>query len=346
MPHAGDPFSTPAPHMGADSMPKSPLAHQIEWYLDVLAARPASRCTVAVYRCELEHLERSMRSRGCSRAEDLTPELVRAGVVDLLHRGKPSSQSKGYEASARLMVTAVRGLLAELRKRGATVQDISSVATPRVPRRLQPRVDLVAFGELEQALDRRAAYSRFPRFELARDRALVQVLFETGLRSIEASRLDVGDVDLKRGVLTVREGKGRKPRQLGIADPDSPADGGETMRRLRAYLAERSKRPSARKERALWLGQRGRRMSPAALREVLRRLCEEAELPQNLPVHAFRRGWFTLAYQADPRELPVLAARMGWSEHSQAMVSVYTHGAIVELSSRPRRLVTRALAAD
>jgi hypothetical protein len=50
-------------------------------------------------------------------------------------------------------------------------------------------------------------------------------------------------------------------------------------------------------------------------------------------VHAFRRGHFTLAYLADPRELPLLVARMGWSEQSHNMLNVYTHGAMLDRSS-------------
>jgi integrase/recombinase XerD len=329
------------------------LASQIAWYLQVLAARPASPRTISNYRCHLRQLERFAAIRGCTCAEDLSVDLVLDAAVESMQRGQRAlasdepTRSKGNEASARLLVVATRGLLKELRKgRGLDVVDLAPITAPHVPERLQPRVDLRAFRKLEVALDRRAAYMRFPRFDLARDRALVQFLFETGLRAIEVSRLNLTDIDLERGVVLVREGKGRKPRALGIADPADLATGGETVCRLRAYLEERSRRPGRRSSRALWLGARGQRVSPGSLRSILRRLCEEAELPDNLPVHAFRRGWFTEAYQADPRALPILCARMGWSDRSQHMAAVYTRGALLDLASRPRPLITRALAGD
>jgi integrase/recombinase XerC len=242
-----------------------------------------------------------------------------------------------------LLVIAARGMATALRsKRGIAAPDLSSLDTPRAPERLQPRVSLDDFACMQQALDWRRAYPRYPRFLLARDAALVQTLIETGLRANEVSHLDVADVDLELGILRVRQGKGRKERLIGIADVDSPDDGGETVRRLRVYLEERAKRGGIVHPRALWIGVRGRRMRPGSIRSTLAALCEEASLPHNLPVHAFRRGYFSAAYREDPRDLPVLAARMGWSRSAESrMAAVYTRGASLDLAVMPRRLVSR-----
>lgn len=73
------------------------------------------------------------------------------------------------------MVTAARGLNRELRsRRKMDVPDLQAVPTPRLPERLQPRVDMRDFARLLDALDRRAAYPGYPRVALARERALVQ----------------------------------------------------------------------------------------------------------------------------------------------------------------------------
>jgi integrase len=165
---------------------------------------------------------------------------------------------------------------------------------------------------------------------------------ETGLRADEVSHLNVDDVDLDAGVIVVHRGKGRKERLLGIADIESPDDGGEAVRRLRMYLVERDRRPKIVHQRALWIGIRGRRMTPSSLRNTLATLCEEAGCQRSLPVHAFRRGWFTAAYREDPRDLPILSARMGWSKSAESrMAAVYTRGASLDLAVAPRRLVSR-----
>lgn len=326
----------------------TPLTSQIESYLESLAARPASPRTIHTYRSELAHLERFAIANGCTSAEELTEDLVRKCSVALLRQGQAAvaradfepTRSKGNEGAARTMVIAARGFSRYLRKRGLKVADLCGVEAPRQPERLQPRVRAHDFARLEAALDRRAAFSRYPRFQLARDHALNQFLMETGLRALEVSRMDVDDLDLETGEVQIREGKGRKPRLLGIWDPQAE-DGGETIRRLRIYIALRAKRKGANRQRALWLGTRGGRMSPESLRTALYRLCEEAELGENKPPHAYRRGWFTAAYNDNPRDLPVLSARMGWSDRSQHMVAVYTRGALMEIAAAPRPLVTR-----
>lgn len=328
------------------------LSEQISWYLDYLAARPASPRTIANYRSELGRLDRYAASQGCTTAEGLTDDLLRAAAADFMAEGAAAvaraaedhrftTRSKGNEAAASLMVIATRGMVVALRKkRGLIVADLSAVDAPRVPKRLQPRVQPDDFLKLEAAVLRRAGNPRHTGFELARDRALILFLYETGLRALEASRLNLADVDLERGAVDVQEGKGRQPRRLGIADPDPAAiDGGETIRRLRSYLLERQRRPSAHLP-ALWLGVRGKRASPATLRTILRELCAEAGVV-NLPVHAFRRGWFTAAYRSEPRDLPILAARMGWSDHGTQMAAVYTRGALMDFAALPRPLVSR-----
>jgi integrase len=328
------------------------LSEQIDWYLDVLGARPASPATISTYASVLRRLERFCRSRACQRAEDLTPDLLRAAVAETLAEGSRKlarlgparAHTKGNQGVARLMVTAARGLSVELRaKRRLHVDDFRTVDVPRMPERIQPRVDGYDFVELEHALSQRRRSSAYQRFVLARDAALVQFLFETGLRSSEASRLDVADLDLQRGTVLVRSGKGSKDRRLSIVDPeDELGDGGETMRRLRVYLEERSAWPRiGHGQRALWVGGRGARMCTDTLRSALQRLCDEAGLSSR-PPHAFRRGWFTAAYRAEPRDLPILAARMGWSARSQQMVAVYTRGAILEFAAEPRPLISRA----
>jgi integrase/recombinase XerD len=49
-----------------------------------------------------------------------------------------------------------------------------------------------------------------------RDRALLEVLYSTGIRRMELIRLEIGDLNLERGVLLVRQGKGKKDRVVPV----------------------------------------------------------------------------------------------------------------------------------
>lgn len=76
----------------------------------------------------------------------------------------------------------------------------------------------------------RAAAQNPDPFERRRDLALITLLSDCGLRSQEAANLELRDVDLDGGAVTVRMGKGRKPRRV-LLDLDGPS-----ISRLRAYL--------------------------------------------------------------------------------------------------------------
>lgn len=79
-------------------------------------------------------------------------------------------------------------------------------------------------------LMRVAAAQRDPTARL-RDLALLTLLSECGLRSQEAADIELRDLDLAGATLTVRSGKGRKPRRIPLTD--------SAIRRLRDYLAVR-----------------------------------------------------------------------------------------------------------
>jgi integrase/recombinase XerC len=97
--------------------------------------------------------------------------------------------------------------------------------------------------------------------------ALVEVLYDAGLRAGEACALRRGDVDLDKGWLRVVQGKGRRDRVVPLADPATVA--------IRAYLthgraeiAARSATPSD----TLFLNRRGRPMSTRDVRRVVHKL--------------------------------------------------------------------------
>lgn len=104
-------------------------------------------------------------------------------------------------------------------------------------------------------------------FRGRRDEALIRFMFETGARAGEVVALGVGDVDLAGGVAIIRRGKGGKGRSVPFG-PDAALALDRYLRLRRTHrLAE---------DPALWLGDRGRRFSYAALHYALRARAEEA----------------------------------------------------------------------
>ena len=134
-----------------------------------------------------------------------------------------------------------------------------------------------------------------------RDKAVIEVLWSTGVRRSELCALEIGDIDFLGGFIVVRVSKTGKPRVV----PISPA----TKRALRKIVYSKKSGPI--------FG-----MSPNAVRLLLRRL----EAPS---AHAWRRGWAVNALRCGVSETSVRAAA-GWS--SGAMVARYTRALSGELA--------------
>ncbi len=111
-----------------------------------------------------------------------------------------------------------------------------------------------------------------------RDRAIFLVLLDTGLRAQELCDVNVQDVDLNTGAITVRYGKGGKTRTVFL--------GKKARKALRAYLRHRDD-----SESALFLSRDGERISYNALHLMLERRAKLAHLPHHPTLHAFRRAF-------------------------------------------------------
>lgn len=115
----------------------------------------------------------------------------------------------------------------------------------------------------------------------ARDDAVLEVLYGSGLRVGEACSLDLDDLDLHRGRATVW-GKGGKQRSLPLSEPAVAA--------LRTWIHDERHRlvTDATPAGALFLNRRGRRLSPRDVRRILDRRASSPTHP-----HALRHTFAT-----------------------------------------------------
>jgi integrase/recombinase XerC len=150
-----------------------------------------------------------------------------------------------------------------------------------------------------------------------RDRAVLELLYGSGLRVSELCALDVDDVDLDAATLRV-VGKGRKERQLPMSEP--------ARRALRAYLADARAALMARDTTvgratpALFLNARGARLGARSVGGVVTKY--GAEAGRRLSPHALRHSFAThlLDGGADLRSVQELLGH-----ESLGSTQVYTH---------------------
>ncbi len=132
----------------------------------------------------------------------------------------------------------------------------------------------------------------------ARDRAILLVLLDTGIRCSELVQLDLDDLDLDGGRLRILYGKGNKQRVVPFASRCRAA--------LLNYLNRRGREPGP-----LFLATTGHRrllagvaLRPNGLKQMLRRRGRDAGLPK-VHAHRFRHTFATWAIEQDARELDV-----------------------------------------
>ncbi len=120
-----------------------------------------------------------------------------------------------------------------------------------------------------------------------RDRAIAKMLFYAGLRLGELVKLDVEDVPIsaRKGKVIVRSGKGDAYREIAL--------NAEVREALERWLAQRRDNYPGGEEPALFVSQRGKRLSTRAVDFIVRRLGEEAALDEPLSAHALRHTCMT-----------------------------------------------------
>ena len=241
------------------------------------------------------------RPAAALRAEDVDPLAVRSYLA-YLRSEKLSKTTIGRHLSA------LRTFFAFLKREGrASSNPAKSVGSPRREKTLPRALSVAEAGAVVEARGREGALG-------TRDRALLELLYATGLRVSELVGLRLADVDLSaRQVRTV--GKGRKERVVPFGQPAAAA--------LRAWLKERAAfAPAARDAEILFLNARAGRLTDRSVRRILDRAVLSAAVPRHASPHALRHSFAThlLAAGADLRSIQELLGHASLSTTQR-----YTH---------------------
>jgi integrase/recombinase XerD len=165
-----------------------------------------------------------------------------------------------------------------------------------------------------------------------RDRAILALLYSTGLRRSELSALDLTDVDLTDGSVFVRRGKGGKSRLVPLGE-SAAAEVALYLQKGRAELAEGHRMP---RTPALFVGvggpgrkNQGGRLQPDGVSLLVRRTSQKAKLEKPVMAHALRHALAThlLRAGADIRHVQRI---LGHSAVSTT--EIYTHVAVRDLA--------------
>lgn len=287
----------------------------LEEYCQWMETRNYASGTIHNARLYIGRFADWLAERGVLRAPDVTRPMLERYQRVLFHHRKPDGQPLSF-AGQHVRLTTIQGFFKWLcRKYYLTANPAADLDLPKVEKRL-PRQVLTAH-EAEQILSQPDLATPVG----IRDRALLEILYSTGMRRKELAGLRLYDLDLGRGTVMIREGKGKKDRLLPL--------GARAAAWLNKYLEEaRPKLVVEPDEREVFLCVSGKGLTPGVLGHVVHGHVEASGINKNGSCHLFRHAMATLMLEngADLRYVQQMLghARLNTTE-------IYTHVNIQKL---------------
>lgn len=298
-----------------------------EFLAQVAVSRSQSPSTLNAYANDLEQF---MSFLAETYGPDLAPEDGKVSLDDVRAFIQDLSK-KGYKSSSiARKISCVRGFLRFLERRGVLPPESARAVTPRKVKQEFPKV--LSEAEIEKLLG--AVDTSTPLGK--RDRAMLELLYGSGLRISELRNLNVGDIDYSLGFVQVL-GKGGKERfvPVGSVALGALADylengrpylegkqGGKTAAARDAFVEGRATALTSLR-RPLFLNRFGKRLSVRSIRRTLEKHLLAAGLdPSRCSPHTLRHSFAThlLKGGADLRSVQDMLGHA-----SVRTTQIYTH---------------------
>ena len=298
-----------------DPSASSPLrAYQTRFVAWTLAIGLAEQ-TGVIRRSALNHFIRWCHHEAISQPTQLTRDVLER-YQGHLHSVRKSDGTPLAPNTRVCRLNPLKAFTRWLVRSGVLDQDpAAELIVPRVPRRLPGRVPTVR--EMERIL-------RTPDTECVeglRDRAILEVLYSTGMRRMEVVRLAVSDLYLDDNAVIVRSGKGNRDRVIPL--------GARTARWVCRYLEEaRECLMGPGTEDELFISAFGEPLDKNRLGDLVRRYIVRARVPSRGACHLFRHACATHMLE-NGADIRFIQALLGHADLSTTQI--YTSVAIGKL---------------
>lgn len=287
-----------------------------EGYLLYLRAKGYAAGTTHWQRHHLKSFQIYLEVQGINDFTTVTSETIQDYLIEL----KTKRGLKPRTRQAHL--TAIKGLFSYLARQGCLATDPAAqlifgqhaVTLPEVLSETEV-IQLLTVPDLRTPIG-------------IRNRAILEVLYSSGLRRQELINLNLADIDLENGYLRVNQGKNQQDRLVPLGE----AAGKFIEAYLKLVRWWYLRDPS---EQALFIDSaKGKRLSPMTITYLVKSVTRQTGITKKVSPHTFRHAMAThlLQNQADIRQVQMMLGHA-----SLAATQVYTHLAIDDLKTALHR---------
>ncbi len=270
-----------------------------DFFVYMRSEKQLSLHTQTNYARDLEKFQKYCLDKKLSELEHLTPNHIRLAVAHLHRDGLGGKSLQRWLSSLRSFFQFC------IKRQWMTNNIADGIAAPKSPKKLPKTLDVdqaIQFVEIEG-----------DDFIQQRDRALVELIYSSGLRLAEAVALNLNDIEWGDAMLRVVAGKGNKSRVLPI--------GSAAMAALESWLPARKLFASA-AEQALFITQRGGRIGHRAVQIRLQQISLQQGMDTPVHPHMLRHSFASHMLESSG-DLRLVQELLGHANISTTQV--YTH---------------------
>lgn len=279
--------------------PQPPFAAEREAFLTYLRTeKQLSPRTQDSYSRDLDKFLSYCQHRQITQLDELTTQEIRQSLAQLHRQGLGGKSLRRWLSSLRAFFRFA------IRRGWLKYNPAEDLQAPRVEKKLPKVLDVDQVGQFVDL--------KGDGFHNRRDHALLELIYSSGLRLAEVASLDLGNIDLTDGMVTVT-GKGNKTRTLPV--------GGQALSSLRKWLPERALRANE-GEQALFISERGKRISHRAVQLRLQQLSQRQGMDNPVHPHMLRHSFASHMLESSG-DLRLVQELLGHA--NIATTQVYTH---------------------
>ena len=278
MPRKGD--KLPPKQVGNPGDPQG-MAVMLDKFLEWMRVTNYSTQTVDNRKLYLSYFIIWAEERGLTRPNEITKPILERYQRFLYHYRKADGNPLSFRSQSSRLVP-VRAWFKWLTKNNHILYNpASELELPRLERRLPKHVLTIREAETVMAVPNVTDSLGL------RDRAILETLYSTGIRRMEVVGLKLYDMDVDRGTLMVRQGKGKKDRMVPI--------GGRAISWINRYITEvRPRLIVDPNDVTLFLTHLGEAFTTNRLTQMVREYVDAADIGKRGSCHLFRHTMATL----------------------------------------------------